>query len=80
VAATVPVGAAPYGVAVTPDGSSVYVVNAAGNTASVIATAATRLWLSSRLGMARLPWPERRQGLCRECAEQYDFGDRDIQQ
>ena len=35
----IPVGSAPFGVAVTPDGSKVYVTNLFGNTVSVIATA-----------------------------------------
>src|SRR5215471_17546506 len=39
VAATIPVGSAPTGVAVTPDGSRVYVTNFNDNTVSVIATA-----------------------------------------
>jgi YVTN family beta-propeller protein len=39
VTATIPVGSAPGGVAVTPDGTKVYVANAFSNTVSVIATA-----------------------------------------
>jgi YVTN family beta-propeller protein len=39
VIATVPVGRAPYGVAVTPDGSRVYVTNNVDSSVSVIATA-----------------------------------------
>src|SRR5262249_57229025 len=39
VAATIPVGSAPFGVAVSPDGSTVYVANEFDNTVSVIATA-----------------------------------------
>src|SRR5215469_10516140 len=35
----IPVGARPFGVAVTPDGSKVYVANEASNTVSVIDTA-----------------------------------------
>jgi YVTN family beta-propeller protein len=35
----IPVGGAPFGVAVTPDGSKVYVANPASNTVSVIDTA-----------------------------------------
>ena len=38
VAATIPVGSAPWGVAVSPDGSTVYVTNFFDNTVSVIAT------------------------------------------
>ena len=36
VIATIPVGSTPYGVAVTPDGSKVYVTNFGSNTVSVI--------------------------------------------
>ncbi len=39
VTATIPVGAEPYGVAVTPDGRKVYFANHESNNASVIATA-----------------------------------------
>src|SRR5215472_1639850 len=39
VAATIPVGNNPYGVAVTPDGSTVYVANHDANTVAVIDTA-----------------------------------------
>jgi YVTN family beta-propeller protein len=39
VIATVPVGASPFGVAVTPDGRKVYVVNEVSDTVSVISTA-----------------------------------------
>ena len=39
VAATIPVGSAPWGVAVSPDGSTVYVANFIDGTVSVIATA-----------------------------------------
>jgi YVTN family beta-propeller protein len=39
VTATIPVGLNPYGVAVTPDGSKVYVANAGEHTVSVISTA-----------------------------------------
>ena len=39
VATTVPVGYYPYGVAVTPDGTKVYVANFLSNTTSVIDTA-----------------------------------------
>ena len=39
VTATIPVGADPWGVAVTPDGSTVYVANDGDGTVSVIATA-----------------------------------------
>lgn len=37
--ATIPVGATPYGIAVTPDGSKVYVSNSTGGSVSVIDTA-----------------------------------------
>jgi len=39
VTATVPVGAGPYGVAVTPDDSKVYITNNGSNSVSVIDTA-----------------------------------------
>jgi YVTN family beta-propeller protein len=39
VIATIPVGSEPGGVAVTPDGSKVYVANSLSNTVSAIATA-----------------------------------------
>ena len=39
VTATIPAGAAPYGVGVTPDGSKVYVTNNGSNTVSVISIA-----------------------------------------
>jgi len=39
VTATIPVGTNPYGVAVSPDGSTAYVTNASNNNVSVIATA-----------------------------------------
>src|SRR6266852_2051587 len=39
VIATIPVGLAPFGVAVSPDGSKVYVTNISSNTVSVIDTA-----------------------------------------
>ena len=39
VIATIPVGSSPVGVAVTPDGSKVYVANDGDNTVSVISTA-----------------------------------------
>jgi DNA-binding beta-propeller fold protein YncE len=37
--ATIPVGGGPFGVAVSPDGSKVYVANTVSNNVSVIATA-----------------------------------------
>src|ERR1700741_1853056 len=38
VISTIPVGSGPYGVAISPDGSTVYVTNAVGNSVSVINT------------------------------------------
>ena len=50
VAATIPVGSAPTGVAVTPDGSRVYVTNFQDNTVSVIATASNTVTATIPLG------------------------------
>ena len=50
VAATIPVGSAPWGVAVSPDGSTVYVTNFHGNTVSVIATASNTVTATIPLG------------------------------
>jgi YVTN family beta-propeller protein len=43
VTATVPVGHDPTGVAVTPDGSKIYVTNYGGNTVSVVNTISNRV-------------------------------------
>src|SRR5262249_24631926 len=50
VAATIPVGSAPWGVAVSPDGSTVYVTNFHGNTVSVIATASNTVTATIPVG------------------------------
>jgi YVTN family beta-propeller protein len=52
VTATIAVGANPFGVAVTPDGSTVYVANAAfgTNTVSAIATATNRVTATIPVG------------------------------
>ncbi len=51
VAATVPVGNFPNGVAVTPDGARVYVANVFGNTVSVIDTATNTVTATVRVGL-----------------------------
>jgi YVTN family beta-propeller protein len=51
VTATVPVGAAPFGVAVTPDGAHVYVGNFGDNTVSVIATASNTVTATVPVGV-----------------------------
>src|SRR5262249_56186745 len=50
VTATIPVGSGPLGVAVTPDGSGVYVTNFQDNTVSVIATASNTVTATIPLG------------------------------
>ena len=50
VAATVTVGTNPYGVAVTPDGSKVYVANAGSNSVSVISTATNAVTATVTVG------------------------------
>jgi YVTN family beta-propeller protein len=45
VVATVPVGATPYGIAVSPDGSKVYVSNSTGGSVSIIETATRQVSL-----------------------------------
>ena len=49
-AATIPVGIFPSGVAVTPDGSTVYVTNFQNNTVSVIATASNTVTATIPVG------------------------------
>ena len=55
VIATIPVGNLPIGVAVTPDGSKVYVTNAISNTVSVIATATNTVIATIPVGLF-YPW------------------------
>ena len=50
VAATIAVGTDPFGVAVSPDGSTVYVANAGSNTVSVIATATNTVTATIAVG------------------------------
>ena len=52
VVATVPVGAGPFGVAVTPDGRFVYVTNNGGTTVSVIDTSSNRVAATVPVGMS----------------------------
>ena len=79
VTATIPVGIGPSGVAVTPDGSKVYVANSASNTVAVINTATQygdRYDPRRQLALRRGGDPGRQQGLCRERARQDHVGDR----
>ncbi|MBV8890794.1 MAG: hypothetical protein JO266_02270, partial [Acidobacteria bacterium] len=50
VTAAIPVGTAPFGVAVTPDGRRIYVANGASNTVSVIDTATNRVTVAIPVG------------------------------
>ena len=50
VTATIAVGSEPFGVAVTPDGSKVYVANGASNNVSVIATVTNRVTATINVG------------------------------
>ena len=52
--ATIPVGASPFGVAVTPDGSKVYVANSFSDTVSVI-DAATNTLIGSPIPVGDRP-------------------------
>jgi YVTN family beta-propeller protein len=55
VTATIPVGAAPLGVAVTPDGNSVYVTNISASTVSVIDTATNTVSATIPVGFSGAP-------------------------
>jgi YVTN family beta-propeller protein len=55
VVATIPVGGAPWGVAVTPDGSTVYVADNSDVTVSVIATA-TNTVVGSPISVGTFPF------------------------
>ena len=50
VTATIPVGIGPTGVAVTPDGSKVYVINYISNTISVIDTSTNKVTATMSVG------------------------------
>src|SRR6516162_8956093 len=52
VSTTIPVGLAPYGVAVNPDGSKVYVANISSNTVSVIDTSTNTVSATIPVGPA----------------------------
>jgi YVTN family beta-propeller protein len=55
VAGTIPLGNAPYGVAITPDGTKIYVTNALDDTVPVINTA-TNLVIAHFTCGGRTPW------------------------
>ena len=81
VAATLPVGIAPNGVAVTPDGKHAYVTNAIWppTTVSVIDTATNTVVATVPVGTfpdGGRRHPGRETRLCRECWLQQRFGDR----
>ena len=60
VSARIPVGRAPKGLALSPDGKRLYVANRNDDTISVIDTAAHRVTRTIGLGRAAAPTPERR--------------------
>jgi YVTN family beta-propeller protein len=60
VSARIPVGRAPKGLALSPDGKRLYVANRNDDTISVIDTAAHRVTRTIELGHAVAPTPERR--------------------
>ncbi|MGO9898067.1 MAG: beta-propeller fold lactonase family protein [Bryobacteraceae bacterium] len=60
VSARIPVGRAPKGLALSPDGKRLYVANRTDDTISVIDTAAHRVTRTIGLGRAAAPTPERR--------------------
>ena len=54
VTATIPVGKRPWNMAITPDGSKLYVANGRSNSVSVIDTASARKLADIAVG--ELPW------------------------
>ncbi len=60
VSARIPVGRAPKGLALSPDGKRLYVANRTDDTISVVDTAAHRVTSTISLGRAPQPTPERR--------------------
>jgi YVTN family beta-propeller protein len=60
VSARIPVGRAPKGLALSPDGKHLYVANRTDDTISVVDTAAHRVTSTISLGRAPQPTPERR--------------------
>ena len=80
VGSPIAVGDAPFGVAVTPDGSRVYVANFSGDTVSVIDTATNTVLRppdrGRRFPLRRGGHAGRQQGLCRQLRQRHRVGDR----